>query len=460
MIMAGIDTAIAQSDAVAVFDEPAETPFVSSRIVDGSFAASDEVVDPFEARFLKLQEELDQLKASLAASDKKIAAGNKDAENPKAPAAVTYPTVKLGGFFQADAGWFQQDSASLAQLGDIQDNRGFRRTRLGASGKVAENVSYLLEMDFALLGRPSFRDVRMDVSSVPVVGNVRVGVFRQPFGMEELTSAREFTFIERSSLQGLAPFRQVGASVYDTNSNQSVTWAASVFGTNTDPFGNSVGDRGYGIASRLTGVMAEDTQAEFLVHGGVGYSYLNTSNNRFQYRNNLEYSGPVGVANSVPFFVDTGLIPAENGNLINGELASTWGAWHAQSELRYNLLNLNNGGVAGFPSFYAQTGLILTGEHRPYNKTNAVLGHVKPKCPVGIKGGGIGAWEIACRYSLIDLNDGAIRGGELRNMTYGLNWYLNDFTRMQFNYISSDLNRTPVGDSHANIFAVRAQIEF
>lgn len=173
---------------------------------EDSATAADVTDDPIESRFVKIQQELDQLKASLNLREKKDAAAPKASEKAT-PAPVTYPTVKLGGFFQAEAGWFHQDAESLAQLGDIQDNRGFRRTRLGASGKVAENVSYLLEMDFALLGRPSFRDVRMDISSVPLLGNVRVGVFRQPFGMEELTSARELTFLERSSLQGLAPFR-------------------------------------------------------------------------------------------------------------------------------------------------------------------------------------------------------------------------------------------------------------
>lgn len=455
-----IPVAIGSEEPFAIFSSSGEAPFVTSLNAAESSAENDGDVDPVEVRFLKLQSELDQLKAALAAQPTNPAAADKNSKTSKSPAPVTYPTVKLGGFFQVDAGWFQQDANSIAELGDIQDNRGFRRTRLGASGKVAENVSYLLEMDFALVGRPSFRDVRMDISSVPLLGNVRVGVFRQPFGMDELTSAREITFLERSSLQGLAPFRQTGIAFHDTNSSETVTWMASAFGSATDPWGNSVGDRGYGIASRITTVLAEDKGADILFHGGLGYSFLNERIQRFLYRNNQEYSGPVGLPDSVPYFANTGLIPAENANLFNAELASTWGSWHAQSELRYNLLNLNSGGVAGFPSFYAQTGLILTGEHRPYNKTTAVLGHIKPKEPVGISGGGIGAWELACRYSILDLNDGVITGGKLQNTTFGLNWYLNDFTRLQFNFIYSDLNRAPVGESHANIFAIRAQVEF
>ena len=138
--------------------------------------------------------------------------------------------------------------------------------------------------------------------------------------------------------------------------------------------------------------------------------------------------------------------------------------------MRFNVMNLTSGGTAVFTSFYAQTGYILTGEHRPYNKPKAVLGRVKPTCAVGK--GGAGAWELAARYSTVNLNSGGINGGSLQNMTYGLNWYLNDFTKFQFNYINTDLSRAvgaPVGtdplaanqiDGHSGIYAVRCQIDF
>ncbi len=441
---------------VPLFDSEGEAPFLQPITTSTAAEELAQPVDAIEARFTQMQQELDALRASLDET-RKLAA-----PKPATPAAITYPTVKVTGFFQADAGWLNQDANSLAmpQLGDIQDDRGFRRARLAATGKVAENTSYMLEMDFAFNGRPSFMDVWLDVSDVPAFGNVRIGQWRQPFGMDELTSVRELTFLERPLMFGMAPFRQIGVGFHDTSADENVTWAASVFGTSTDPWGNSIGDRGYGTATRLTSVLLEDKCAEFLVHGGLGYSWIATPNNNIQYRNVPEFGGPLGIPGSIPFFVDTGLIPAEIANLFNAELASTWGSWHAQSELRYSIVNTNNAGAAVFPSFYAQTGYILTGEHRPYNKANGVLGRVKPKHAFGARCGGMGAWEVACRYSWIDLNDGAITGGELANMTYGLNWYLNDFTKLQFNYINSDLNRAPVGDSHTDIYAIRAQLDF
>jgi phosphate-selective porin OprO/OprP len=73
---------------------------------------------------------------------------------------------------------------------------------------------------------------------------------------------------------------------------------------------------------------------------------------------------------------------------------------------------------------------------------------------------GPGAWEIAGRWSYIDLDDENIAGGRLNDLTLGVNWYLNRYTKFQFNYIHAFLTR-PIGvDSDADIVALRAQLDF
>lgn len=111
-------------EAVLLFNSNVETPFLAPAIPDGATENEAMSLDPIEARFQQMQQELDALKASLDVSDKKADAAKKAADKALAPPAVTYPTAKLTGFFQADAGWFHQDAASLAtpQLGDIQDD--------------------------------------------------------------------------------------------------------------------------------------------------------------------------------------------------------------------------------------------------------------------------------------------------------------------------------------------------
>ena len=79
--------------------------------------------------------------------------------------------------------------------------------------------------------------------------------------------------------------------------------------------------------------------------------------------------------------------------------------------------------------------------------------------------GGPGAWELALRWSWLDLNDEDVRGGEETNYTLGVNWYLNPNYRLMFNYIYTDVEdrggvEDGFQDGSANIFAMRFQVDF
>ncbi len=395
---------------------------------------------------------------------------------PPEKQAPKYPTARLTGFFQADAVWFDQDLANKLAVGngvvddgDVQNGADFRRARLAAVGDAWDNVSYMLEMDFAFPGRPSFMDVWLDINDVVGTSNLRIGQFRQPFGMDALTGVKELTFLERALPFSAFPFRQIGAMFYGNNEDETVTWAVSTFRFPTDFYGGNVGDSGgYAMATRLTALLCHDVKANRLFHIGGSYSFLDPANNLIQYRNQPEvFVGetggaalvPIGVPSNVPPFVDTGPIPTNNVNLFGAELAFATGSFYAQSEAIYSSVDQNGGPALTFPAAYAHAGYFLTGEKRPYNGKSGVFGRVKPTRSVG-KDGGIGAWEIAGRWSYVDLNDENIQGRRLNNLTAGLNWYLNPYTKFQFNYIYSMLNSPLNGDSEANIFATRAQVDF
>ena len=79
---------------------------------------------------------------------------------------------------------------------------------------------------------------------------------------------------------------------------------------------------------------------------------------------------------------------------------------------------------------------------------------MKPKKNFGSDGGG--AWELALRYSSIDLNDGDVTGGKMNDITFGINWYLNPATRMMLNYVYSDVEDL----GKASIIQTRFQIDF
>lgn len=376
------------------------------------------------------------------------------------------PTVRMTGFFQADAAFFAQSPENIIAVGDIQDGADFRRARLQAVGQVFENVGYSIEFDFAFPGRPSFMDVWLELQETFGPGNVRIGQYRQPASMDAMTSVKDLTFLERALPFALVPFRQIGAMYWGTAAGEEMTYAVSLYRFPTDVYGGNIGDDGgYSFITRETAVLLE-SENDGLIHLGGSYGFSDPANDAVQYRNQPEVfisetggGVPVGVPTNVPPFVDTGVIPTRNINLFGAELGARYGSLHMQSEFLVSVVSRPGAETVVFPGAYVQAGYLLTGEVRPYSKTNGVFGRIEPLCPV-TRQGGMGAWEIAARWSYLDLDDDDVQGGTLNDLTFGTNWYLNKNTKFQLNYIHAFLNDSIVGRSDADIVAMRAQVDF
>lgn len=374
--------------------------------------------------------------------------------------ANPFPTVNLTGFFQVDAAWFEtgldtrfNDDFSFS---NVLDSRGFRRARLAAQGQTAKNVDYMIEFDFAFPGRPTFMDLYFDVHGLPF-GSLRVGQWRQPFGLGELTSVRSLTFHERASMFFLGPFRRTAIGIH--NSNQRSTYAVSLYGGNfnnhPDPFGTSNGDSNYGIVGRVT-TLLWDTPGQ-LLHLGAGYTHTQLDDRSSFF---VTFVPPEIVGAPGNFFsaeqLQSFIGPATENNVFNSELAMVNGPLHIESELRFSHFG-RVGDDALVPAFYAQAGYFLTGESRSYDRSNGVMGGVQPKRP--FNGDGWGAWELAARYSHLDFNGDELLDGRTNNFLVGLNWYLNENTKFQFNYLKSMIDRISREDT-STAYSIRAQVAF
>jgi phosphate-selective porin OprO/OprP len=82
---------------------------------------------------------------------------------------------------------------------------------------------------------------------------------------------------------------------------------------------------------------------------------------------------------------------------------------------------------------YAFASWFLTGESRNYDSASGRFLGVTPK--QFVERGGWGAWELAVRASTVNLNDEDIVGGRQRDVSLGLNWYVDDQFRLQANLV-------------------------
>jgi phosphate-selective porin OprO/OprP len=157
--------------------------------------------------------------------------------------------------------------------------------------------------------------------------------------------------------------------------------------------------------------------------------------------------------------VNTGPLAVDDYTLVGVEAAARCGALYLQSEVVASVVDQLAADSAVFHGMYLQGGYFLTGETRPYNRKAGVFGRVVPLHPFS-RDGGCGAWEVTARWSMIDLNDAGVTGGRLNDATAGLNWYLNQYSKFQLNYIHAFLDSPVNGKSDAGLTAVRAQLDF
>ena len=354
-------------------------------------------------------------------------------------------SLKIGGRIQADWMWINEDQSVRDAIGDQASGSEFRRTRLYMSGDLFGNLSFKSQFDFAG-GSTALKDVFVGLKGIPGFGNVKIGHYKEPFSLEELTSSNYMTFVERSLPNAFSPSRNAGMTVYNSQLDQRLTWTAGVF-RDTDNGGTSLGD---GVAGtfRLTGVPALDKQEDRLVHLGVSYSLRRPSNSVLRWRQRPEL-------HLTDRYVDTRSFPADRIQLLALEGAVVSGPFSLQSEYTYSAARSRIAGDPVFDGFYVYASVFLTGEQRNYKASSASFDRLRPLKNFA-PGEGPGAWEVALRYSTLDLTDKSIQGGRLDNLTAAVNWYLNPVARIMFNYVYGNLYE--VGGTHAVV--TRLQLNF
>lgn len=411
-----------------------------------------------ERQLSELRGEIDALR-----SERQVSAANVEPDG-----RADIPSFRISPELQLDNYFFGQNSASRAAVGDVPDGAAFRRARVAVLGdyKITE---YRLEVDFAQPGRPTFLDIWGAVNELPVVGQIKIGNFFEPFGLERLTSNRVAPFLERNLPdQPFDPQRNPGVAVQNTHSDNHGVWTLGAFRPRIDNFGDGVADTGdWAVDGRFTWLpwYDEPSDGRYYLHLGTAASYRRTTDDTISFRAQPEARLGAAIPN-VPFFIDTGDIAADSYRLHEVEFACSLGSLYLQAEYFWTPVDQLIGPSLLFTGWYAQAGYFLTGEHRPFRRDTATFDRVRPFSEFfrvrGARGiaQGPGAWEIAARISQADLTDANISGGRLTDLTVGVNWYLTPYMRIQSNYVHAFLDPATASRTGADIVGMRMQYDF
>ena len=469
-----------------VADQALVTPSERAAETAGPSAAFETRLDRLERLFPGDEEEGGLLTDSLEALSGRIT----DLEDGTAGfvrRGTSGATMQLFGRLHADYYAFPGTDAAAERFEgeNPQDRFIFRRLRLGVKGDISTNMFYKMETEFASVNDFEIRDVYFGFRDVPALQSVTAGNQKRPYGLDHLNSSRYNVFIGRPNV--IEAFnedtRRLGIASYGVSDDLRFNWRYGVWNLERiQDDGMAIGDA-YQLqaAGRLATTYWWDE-----VSGGRGYGHFavsgtvadpdetggpqNRNEARFRTRPELRTSDR---------WLNTGRIAdAERFELLGLEHVLNYGPVQWTTEIQgVNVRRDDGSDDAAFWGAYTYVAWVLTGEHHPWSRESGTLGRLEPfedfwlvdTCDDGVRGGS-GAWEVAARYSLLDMNDADIFGGEADSLTLGLNWYWNANAGMQFNYVRGRILDSAVVDgvggagdpvdSNYDLLGVRFRLDF
>lgn len=374
-------------------------------------------------------------------------------------------TMKVNGRVHFDTWHFPGDSAGVNgfESGDPtispQDRVGFRRLRFGVKGDLPYNMLYKIEMEFAGGNSTEFRDAYMGWEELPFFGTVLIGNQKRPYGLDHLNSSRYNVFLERPFVieANNQDARRLGVCAYGLSDDLAWNWRYGVYNQRlVQDEGNYISDHYQAqIAGRMANTIWYDqcSDGRGYAHWAIAGTWADTDPNAAA--DNFADSGVSEArfrtrpeARSDARWLDTGVIAGGDDYALLGlESVVNVGAFQVVGEYQNVWLNRIGNPDLHFHGAYAYISYFLTGEHIPWERKSGTLGRVKPfenfflvdRCDGGI-GHGLGAWQIALRYSYADYSDEDIFGGVGESLTFGVNWHWTPYSRMQFNYMYGEID--------------------
>lgn len=424
---------------------------------------------PVEAKVEQQQVQIDQLAQKFATAQEetrtaKAADSSWSFKNGR-------PTITSGdGRFslairalgQFDAAYYMQGGGAshlpAANGPDLSSGTNFRRAQLGIQGKLFGDWSYNFNTEFGgssgteTGGRVQTLYIQYD-GLAPLA--FRIGAYPPAGGLEDNTASADTLFLERAGPSDIIR-NAVGGDGRDAASLMYITDTvyASLSYTGGKAGDSAVFDEQESLLGRAAVSLWSDSDSRLVLSGTAADMFRGpdtVAGPGSARALTLAVAPELTVDSTGTKLVSTGGVDTDSAKFWGVETGGNWRSLYAQAG--YFAYDIDQRVAApaaakpdlNFDGWYAQASWIVTGESRGYSTANAAFTSPKPD-------GKWGAWELAARYSDVDLNDktgsfglatpyGGIRGGEQKIWTAGINWYPNSVLRFALDYQWIDIDR-------------------
>ena len=450
-------------------------------------------IDHLQAQIRLLQKEIDGLKGKVSSAEKAYATPIPTVKAPAPPPTATAKMspgnrpsictpdglncIALTSRIHLDVGGYSYHPNSPLTLPQNLDNGlNARRARIGVLGTFLGDWSYALIYDFGgssdglppVTGAPlsGIEDAHLTYSGFKPFA-IEGGYMDLPYTLDEATSSNDIMFMERASPGIVASNIAAGdfRSAFGIRANDDRWWAGGYITGPTSgtthisaPTATAAGSPGTlgspGFSEQFGGfgrVAYQAVQgANYSLHLGGDVEILFTAPGT----NTLTLSDrPELRIDPTALFTTGAIANIVRAQVYSAELAGGYGPLFFQSEyFHYNVDRSLGLPSLAFDGAYAEASWTITGEGRKYNPTAAAYAGIVPEHPFSPSENAWGAWEIAARYSYVNLNDlftpgvptavsNGVAGGKQQIYTAGLNWYATRNVRFMLNYLHGTVDK-------------------
>jgi phosphate-selective porin len=389
-----------------------------------------------------------------------------------------------GQFSISPYGYVNTDYRAYKGDGAPSDTFVLRQARFGFQGSYGSHFDFALLSDAASTSGSIVRDVYLNIRYKPEL-QFQAGQFKAPFAQETGIGDTSLDFVERGFQSILYPsaasaYRSPGAALHgDIKGGIFQYWVGAFNG------------KGYAVANttnepefigRLRFYLWRKSKNDWLKQLAFGGSYDHAVSRGLSGDQSFSALLPDGAYTFFPQFAINGPIERANGEFtyLKGPF-SLRGEYDQLNQFRRNVGSLQQGGLGflSLPGITAKawdisTTYLLTGERRPENGTPRVKSPMFGPDTPGGKGRGLGAWEIALRYTGIQANEpqsnllsyytpGFVPGfnDHTDEITMGVNWYPNYWVKYVFNLGIDQLKAPSVtGQTAQNYFVIMQRLQF
>lgn len=327
----------------------------------------------------------------------------------------------LGGYMQLDI------PISVSHGSFTGSSTLLRRLYLSAKGKIGSSWKYKTQFGF-IKGKAGVSSATLSYLGFKPTA-ITIGYMKEPFSLNYMTSPTQLAFTERALPIGLVPGKKIG--IMFGSHGQRWTIAGGIFGAkyNSIPKGEPGGNADqarYGESMRSTFMPIANQDVVWEIGASEAWRDAN-SDHTYSFKTTPEEDTVDAVGATL---ASTGPIDNVRSAIGYGAETSLYtGPVSLQAEyIGTRLIRYAGSEDLAFCGWYAQATWALNGVARHFVPSKGKVAGVNPTTPVS--SGGAGAWELALRYSTVNLSDLGINGGKQRDITFGVNWYPESSVRL------------------------------